>query len=43
MRCRLLFDYSEIVAIVKILAVIEKKTALIMHEIVQVTIPSGFR
>ena len=32
--CADLFDYSEIVAIVKMRAVIEKETALITHEIV---------
>ena len=42
--CAVLFDYSEIVAIVKMRAVIEKETALIMHEIVIVIIIlCGFR
>ena len=35
--CRVLFDYSEIVAIVKMYAIIEKETALIMHKIIQIT------
>ena len=38
-----LFDYSEIVAIVKMRAVIEEETALIMHKIVLVIIVRGFR
>ena len=37
--CADLFDYSEIVAIVKMGAVIEKETALITHEIVLVVRP----
>ena len=38
-----LFDYSEIVAIVKMRAVIEKETALNMHKIVLVIILRGFQ
>ena len=42
--CAVIFDYSEIVAIVKMCAVTEKETARIMHEIVLVIIiPCGFR
>ena len=41
--CAVLFDYSEIVSVVKIRAVIEKETALNMHEIVLVIIFYGFR
>ena len=36
--CAVLFDYFQIVAIVKVHAVVEKKTALITHEIVIVII-----
>ena len=42
MLCAVLFNYSEIVAIVKMRAVIEEKTALIMHETVLVIILTGF-
>ena len=41
--CAVSFDYSEIVAIVKMRAVIEKETALNMNEIAPVIIRSGFR
>ena len=40
--CADLFDYSEIVAIVKMRAVIEKETALITHEIVLAVRPGRY-
>ena len=41
--CAVLLDYPETVAIVKMRAIIEKETALIMHEIVLVILLCGFR
>ena len=40
--CAVLFNYSEVVAIVKMRSVIEKETALILHEIVHSNYTSWF-